>query len=91
VRRVFYDALLSAGALTLLLLVLIAIDDRVREQIALRFTDGHTTAQLAGATTQVQDLYTVIADVARQQSLEHAPLMLFAMAGTVLVMFMVRT
>ena len=45
-RRVISDALVSVSALVLLLLALVAIDDRVREQIALRIHAG-PSAQLA--------------------------------------------
>ena len=36
-RRAFREALISAGTVALLLIVLVAIDPRVREQISLRF------------------------------------------------------
>jgi hypothetical protein len=91
VRHAFNDILLSAGALSVLLLALIAVDDRVRDQISLRISSARTAAQLIEAGTQVQDFFTVVADAARTQSLEHAPLMLFVFVGTVLVLFMIRT
>ena len=39
----------------------------------------------------VRDLTSVIAGAARDQSLEHAPLLIFALAATVLVLLMLRT
>jgi hypothetical protein len=89
-RRAFNDALISMGALVLLFLALVAFDDRVREQVSLRFS-GSASSQLVSAGTQVRDFATVILDAARDQSIEHAPLMIFALAATVLVLFMLRT
>jgi hypothetical protein len=91
VRRTVYDMLLSVGALSVLLLALVIVDDRVRDQLSLRLSSARAASELTSAGTKVQDLFTVVADVARQQSLEHAPLMLFVFAGTVLVLFMIRT
>jgi hypothetical protein len=90
IRQTLNDVLLTAGTLTLLLLCLVAVDDRVRTQLALRF-GARASTQLVDAGTQVQDLLTVVSDAARQQSLEHAPLILFVFAGTILVLFMFRT
>jgi hypothetical protein len=91
-RRAFGDALISLGALACLLLVLVASNDRVRQQVSLRFGSGpHGSADLVNAGTQVSDLVTVIAQAARDQSLDHAPLMIFVLAASVLVLFMLRT
>ena len=89
-RRAFGEALMSAGALAILLLALVAVDDRVREQISLRLTTG-PSVELAHAGARVRDLTTVIVEAARDQSIEHAPLLIFVLAATVLVMFMLRT
>ena len=89
-RRAFGDALVSAGALAVLLLVLTAVDDRVREQISLRFS-ARPAAELANVGERVRDLTSVVVEVARDQSIEHAPLLIFVLAATVLVMFMLRT
>ena len=89
-RRAFGEALMSAGVLTILLLVLAAVDDRVREQISLRLA-ARPSVELAGAGERVRDLTTVIIDAARDQSIEHAPLVIFVLAAAVLVMFMLRT
>src|SRR5262249_45761846 len=91
VRRTIYDMSLSIGALSVLLLALVIVDDRVRDQLSPRISSARAASQLISAGTTVQNLLTVVADVARQQSLEHAPLMLFVFAGSVLVLFMIRT
>jgi hypothetical protein len=89
-RRAVNEALMSAGTVAMLLLVLIAVDDRVRDQVSLRFV-SHPTTELAAASSRVRDLTSVIAEAARDQSLAHAPLLIFALAATVLVLFMLRT
>jgi hypothetical protein len=89
-RRAFNEALLSAVAVAFVLLVLVGIDDRVRGEFALRFM-SHPTQGLAAAGQSAQTLTAVIAEAAREQSLAHAPLLIFALAATVLVLFMLRT
>lgn len=89
-RRALGDGLVSVGTVVVLLLALVAIDDRVREQVSLRFTTRPST-ELVDAGARVRDLVTVVLEAARDQSLEHAPLMIFVLAGTVLVLVMVRT
>jgi hypothetical protein len=89
-RRPFGDALLSIGALAILLFALVSVDDRVREQISLRL-NARPSVELAAAGAQVRDLTTVVFRAARDQSIDHAPLLLFSLAATVLVLFMLRT
>jgi hypothetical protein len=89
-RRTFGDALISTGAVVLLLLTLVAIDDRVREQVTLRFKTT-PTADLVNAGAQVQGLATVMFEAARSQSIQHAPLVIFVVAATFLTLFMLRT
>ena len=89
-RRAFREALMSAGTVTILLLVLVAIDDRVREAVSRVFTTGQSM-ELVGTGHQLNDLTHAIAEAARSQSLAHAPLLVFALAAGVLVVFMLRT
>jgi hypothetical protein len=90
-RRVITDALISMGALVLLLAGLVSIDDRVRERVTGLLTTPPSSAEIAGVGTQIQLVSTVVMKAARDQSVEHAPLMIFAVAATVLVLFMLRT
>ena len=90
-RRIFGDALISMGALAALLTALVFVDDRVREQVSLRFSGAHASTELAGAGSHLRDLVTVVIEAARNQSLEHAPMLIFGLAATVLVLFMLRT
>ena len=89
-RRAFREALMSAGTVVILLLVLIAFDDRVRDHLSRRVV-AHPSVELASAGRQLGDFTTVIVGVARDQSLGHAPLLIFTLAAAVLVLFMLRT
>ena len=89
-RRFVNDAVVSLGALTLLIVLLVAIDDRVREQITTRLHAG-PTAQISDLGSRLQDVAAIVAAAARHQSIEHAPLVIFAVAATVLTLFMLRT
>jgi hypothetical protein len=89
-RRAFREALMSAGTVAVVLLVLVGIDDRVRSELSLRLM-AHPTEELASAGQHATHITTVIAQAARQQSLAHAPMLIFALAATVLVLFMLRT
>jgi hypothetical protein len=91
IRRPIGDALISVGALAMLLAVLVSVDERVRQQVSLRLTGGAAQAELRGAGVQVRDLTAVVIDAARYQSIEHAPMMLFMLAAGVLFIFMLRT
>jgi hypothetical protein len=89
-RRAFREALMSAGTVVILLLVLIAADTRVRDQFSQRVI-ARPSVELASAGRQLRDLTTVIAEAARDQSLGHAPMLIFTLAAAVLVLFMLRT
>ena len=89
-RRQLREVVLSVGAVVLLLLLLTAMDDRVRDQVSLRVV-AHPAVELASAGRQARDLTTVIAEAARYQTIGHAPLLIFTMAAAVLMLFMLRT
>jgi hypothetical protein len=89
-RRQLREVVLSVGAVVLLLLLLTAMDDRVRDQVSLRVV-AHPSVELASAGRQARDLTTVIAEAARYQTIGHAPLLIFTLAAAVLMLFMLRT
>jgi hypothetical protein len=91
IRRPVGDALISVGALAMLLAVLVSVDDRVRQQVSLGLTPGTAQAELRGAGAQAHDLAAVLIDAARHQSIEHAPMMIFVFAASVLFVCMFRT
>lgn len=89
-RSALGNLLLSAGALTILLLALVALDGRVREQVSLRLSGTQASTDLIHATSRIRDLATVAFEAARDHSIERAPLVIFALVATVLVLFMLR-
>jgi hypothetical protein len=88
--RVFREALMSAGTVVLLLLILIAVDDRVRDQVSRRIV-SHPSVEVESLWRQMAGFTSVIASAARDQSIGHAPLLIFTLAAAVLVLFMLRT
>ena len=90
-RRVINDALISLGALVVLLVALVSIDDRVRERAMQLVTTPPSSAEITRAGTQIESVSTVLFKAARYQSVEHAPLVIFGVAATILVLFMLRT
>jgi hypothetical protein len=88
-RRLFGDALMSFAALLLLFTVLLAVDGRVRERVSGVWAPD--SSQLAGAGQQVGSVVSIAYEVARDYGMEHASMTIFALAATVLVVFMLRT
>jgi hypothetical protein len=89
-RKALGDALMSAGSVLILLMVLVAVDDRVRAAVWQK-TTAAPSMELVSAGYQVQNIVHVVASAARDQSIEHAPLLIFALAAGVLTLFMLRT
>ena len=90
-RRAIGDAAMTAGGALALVVALVMLDDRVRDQISAVFDARHPSVALAGLGGHVSEILAIVAVAAREQSLEHAPLVIFALAATVLVLFMLRT
>jgi hypothetical protein len=89
-RRVLGEALMSAATVAILLVALVAFDDRVREQFSRRFL-AQPSVELASAGSQMRSFSSVIVLAARDQSRSNAPMLIFAVAAGVLVAFMLRT
>ena len=90
-RRVINDAMVSAGALLALLMLLVAVDGRVREQVMLRVNGGRVGGDVAVAEHQVRDLVGVVTAVVNDAVRLHTTLTIFVVVATVLTVFMVRT
>lgn len=89
-RRVFGDALISLSAVLLLLLMLVTIDPRVREELSGVWGSSGSSA-VTSVHNQVRMAATVVLSAAADHGVDNAPLMIFALAATVLVLFMLRT
>ncbi len=81
---------MSAAAIAIVLLGLSLVDGRVRAQITERVV-AHPGATIADVGGQLRDSVAIVAVAVRDQSLAHAPLTTFAIAGGVLLLFMLRT
>jgi hypothetical protein len=91
IRRPFSGGLAAAGGMVALLIGLAAIDDRVRDQMTLAITRRGPTEEVANFGTQLQDMAAILAQAVRDQSIAHAPMVIFALAAMVLVLFLTRT
>lgn len=90
VRRVLGDAMLSAAALVLLLAALVSIDERVREHVLSLTRPDAMSATVQNMSGHARTTVAVLAEAAKDQSIEHAPLVIFAVAGSALVLAMLR-
>ena len=82
--------MISLCAVLLLLIMLVSIDPRVREQMS-GLWGGSGPSAVTSVRTHVNKASTVVLSAARDHSIDNAPLMIFALAATVLVLFMLRT
>ena len=81
------DVLMSVSALTVLFAALIALDERVRDQVSI-WASGVT---VDGTSAGLSDIGSAVMTALREQSIEHAPLTIFVVVALVLVVFMLRT
>ena len=79
---------LSLAVFVIVLAGLVSVDERVRE----RFTNLVASGEdLSPWGDRLADLGSALVSAARHQSIEHAPLLIFATVGGVLFVFMLRT
>jgi hypothetical protein len=90
-RRAISDAMLTAGGALAVVIGLVVINDRVRHEIVMQLTVARPSGELASVGGRARDLAMVMLQAAHDQSLAHAPLVIFAFAGIVLFVFMLRT
>ena len=90
VRRALSETAISVCALGVLVVALAASDGRVRDRIA-TYLSSRPTAELATAGEVVKDLVATVFQAARDQSIAHAPLVMFVVAGGALLLLMLRT
>jgi hypothetical protein len=87
-NRRLRQGLASAAVFVALIAALVSIDDRVQERFSDLFVSGNG---LSPWGDRVGDLGGALASALRHQSIENAPLLVFAAVGAVLFVFMVRT
>jgi hypothetical protein len=84
----FRQWIASTTVFAAVLLMLISVDDRVRDRFSDFVAGGNGLTSLGD---RAGDLVGALMSAVRYQSIENAPLLLFAAAGAVLVAFMLRT
>ncbi len=82
------QAFVSFAVFAVLLMALVSVDERVRDQFN-NLVDGSNS--VSSWSNRASTLTDAVASAARHQSIENAPLLIFATAGAVLFLFMVRT
>lgn len=88
ISRSIGETVLSVGALGALLTTIVLMNDRVREQMSLRFSGRTVTDELHSAGVHAHEIADVVMMAARDHGLEHGPVVLFAIAAVVLVVLM---
>jgi hypothetical protein len=83
--RGLQQALISAAVLAIVIAALISVDDQVRERFQMLFAGG-----VSPWAARASDLGHALMSALRHQSIENAPLLIFAAVGAVLFVFMVR-
>jgi hypothetical protein len=83
--------MISLCAVLLLLLMLVTVDPRVREQVAGVWASPTSSPAVASISHQVREVTSVVVSAARDRGIDNAPLIIFALVSTVLVLFMLRT
>ena len=79
------------ASLTALVTGLALIDGRVRSQVAQMLETRGPTDEIVTIGYRFEDLAYIVMQAVRDQSIEHAPMVIFALAAMVLLLFMTRT
>lgn len=90
-RRSYSGGFVAAGSFCTLLLGLAVVDDRVRDRIALAFAGGGPTREITTVGSRLSEIALIAFQAMRDQSIEHAPLVIFSLAAMVLVLLLTRT
>jgi hypothetical protein len=90
-KRAIGDAVMSVGALCALIALLISFNPSLRDEVSMRIAAGRPGVQAANLESTVRNVASVLFVAARDQSIEHAPLVIFVLLAIVLFLFMLRT
>jgi hypothetical protein len=83
--------LVAAGGLCALVAGLALIEERVPQQIARVFATRAPTPELSSGGRFLHELTVIVLQAVRDQTIEHAPLVIFGLAAVILVLLMTRT
>jgi len=81
------EGALSGVVFAIILMALVSVDNRVRDRVTDLFGSGTVTPW----GDRVSDLAGALWTAAKDQSLDNAPLLVFATVGTVLTVFMLKS
>lgn len=90
-RRPFAGTVTASSGLVVLLLGLALVDERVRYRLARLASAPSTSGEITTAGLRLRELLEVVFMAVRDQSIEQAPLVIFALAALALLLFMMRT
>jgi hypothetical protein len=92
-RRPFslFGTVTAVGSLAVLLAGLALFDPRLREEFARLASGRAPVGELATFGDQVSDTLSIVMLAIQDQSVAHAPLVVFGVAAVILVLFMTRT
>ena len=82
------EGVVSAALFTAILFALVSVDPRVRDHVAGLFG---SSASVGPLSARFSELAGALWSAARYQSIENAPLLVFATVGAVLTVFMLRS
>ena len=86
-KRGIRQMLVSVGVFAIVLLGIVSVDPVVRE----RFTDLVAGVGPASVSQRSMELADSLGSALKHQSIENAPLLVFATVGAMLFVFMVKT
>jgi hypothetical protein len=87
-RLTLNDVLMSIGAMTIVLTMLIVFDSQVREEVAGRV--WRSPEELASARFSAHNVTRYVVQVVKAECQQHLVLMMFVIAASVLTLFMIR-
>ena len=90
-RRQWQGGVTAVCGVAGLIAGLAIMDARVRDQLMAIAGGRAPTGEIVGATARLEALVMTAVQAARDQSIEHAPLTIFALAAALLLVFMLRT
>ena len=90
-RRLLGDFLISLCAIAVVLAALVAMDERVREQLVYHSDATHAANEFSNASARARRFGNTVIEVVKDQSNQNRPLMFMLMAGGVLTVIMFRT
>jgi hypothetical protein len=90
-QRRLSAGLAAVGSLAAVGVGMAVMDDRMRLQMTRIICGEGASPEVVSYAHHVNDVVLAALNVVRDQSMEHAPLTIFALAATVLLLFMLRT